>query len=133
MLLLVVPDEPTSLTITDIQATHVLLRFIPGFSGHTFISSWVVEAQKNYVNNNDSWSQISTVSDPDAVSIIVPALQPYAAYRLRLTAVNIAGQSLPSQPTAWFTTLQALPSAPPTAVTVRPFNETALLVRWAVC
>ena len=128
-----IPHAPTSLAVSNIHATQVRLQFIPGFSGHTFISLWIVEAQKNYVDANNSWVQIYSVSDPDAVSITVSSLQPYTAYRLRLIAQNIAGQSPPSQPTVWFDTLQDLPSAPPTGVMVRPFNETALLVRWAVC
>ena len=127
------PDAPTSLAVTNIQATDVLLRFIPGFSGHTLISSWVVEAQMDYVVSNDSWTRISSVLDPDAVSLAVGGLRPFTAYRLRLTAVNVAGQSPPSQPTAWFHTLPAAPSRPPTGLIVRPLSATALLIRWAVC
>jgi len=129
----VVPDAPTSLAVSNIHATHVRLQFIPGFSGHTIISSWIVEAQKNYVVSNDSWTQIYTVSDPDTVSVNVYGLRPYTAYRLRLISENIAGQSPPSQPTVWFNTLQAIPSTPPTEIRVRALNETALLLRWAVC
>jgi len=127
------PDAPTSLAVTNIHATQVQLRFIPGFSGHTYISSWILEAQKDYVVSNDSWTWIYSTFDPDAVSLTVLGLQPFAAYRLRLRAVNVAGQSPPSQPTAWFDTLQAAPSRPPTGLIVRPLSETALLVRWAVC
>jgi len=133
VLQLELPHAPTSLAVTNVQATHAELRFIPGFSGHTFISSWIVEAQKNYASSNDSWTPIYTVSEPDAVLLTIPVLQPYTAYRLRLIAENVAGRSPPSQPTLWFNTLQTSPSAPPSDVIVRPFNETALLVRWAVC
>ena len=128
-----VPHAPTSLAVTDIEATQVRLRFIPGFSGHTFISLWIVEAQKNYVIDSNSWTQIYSVSDHDAVSVVVRSLRPYSTYRLRLIAVNIVGRSSPSQPTAWFDTLQAAPSQPPSGLIVRPLNETTLIVRWAVC
>jgi len=127
------PHAPTSLVINSIEARQARLQFIPGFSGNTFISLWIVEAQKNYDVDDDSWSSIYNISDPDAVSITVPTLQPHAAYSLRLTAVNIVGQSPPSEPSDWFNTLQAKPSEPPTEVLVRPVNETALHVRWAVC
>jgi len=133
VLWLVAPHAPTSLKVTNVQATRVLLRFVPGFSGHTFISPWVVEAQRNFVETDDSWTPIYSLSDTDAVSITVPTLRPHTAYRLRLIAVNIAGRSPPSAPTAWFHTLQAAPSTPPTSLIVRPLNETALLVRWTVC
>jgi len=126
------PHAPTSLVVNDIQATQARLRFIPGFSGNTFVSLWIVEAQKSYVVADDSWSSIRNVSDRDAVSITVSTLQPYTAYRLRLIAVNVAGQSPPSEPSAWFNTRQAIPSAPPTEVLVRPLNQTALSIRWAV-
>ena len=129
----VVPHAPTRLAVTNIEATHARLQFSPGFSGHTFISLWIVEAQKNYISGNESWTEIYSVVEPRAVSLTVPTLQPYTAYRLRLTAQNIAGQSPPSQPTDWFDTLQALPSSPPTEVAVRSVSATALLVRWAVC
>ena len=49
-----------------------------------------------------------------------------------MIAVNIAGQSPVSQPTLWFDTIQAPPASPPTDVTVRAVNETALRVRWTV-
>ena len=126
------PHAPASLVVNSMQAMQARLQFIPGFSGNTFISLWLVEAQKNYVVADGSWSSVYNVSDPDAVSITVPTLQPHTAYRLRLIAVNIAGQSPPSEPSDWFNTLQAKPSAPPTEVLVRPINQTALRIRWAV-
>jgi len=125
----VIPRPPTSLAVTDVEATRVRLQFIPGFSGHTYISWWFVEAQKDYV---DSWSSVYNVSARDAVSLIVENLQPDTAHRLRVTAVNIAGQSSPSQPSAWFNTLQAIPSNPPTRLIVRPVSHTALHVQWLV-
>jgi len=129
----VVPRAPTNLVVTNVEATQVRLRFIPGFSGHTFISLWIVEGQKNYASGNYTWIQVYSVSDPDALSIVVADLQPHATYRLRLVAVNVAGRSSPSEPTEIFHTLETSPSVPPARLVVRPHNETALLVQWAVC
>jgi len=125
------PHAPTSLVVNSIHATEARLQFIPGFNGNTFISLWLVEAQTDY--DDDSWLSVYNVSDHDAVSVTVPNLQPHTAYRLRLVAVNVVGQSLPSEPSDWFNTLQARPSAPPTELLVRALNQTALHVRWAVC
>ena len=55
-------------------------------------------------------------SKPDATSLTVSGLRPYTGYKLRLLAENIAGKSLPSEPTRNFQTIQAAPSGPPPEV-----------------
>ena len=64
--------------------------------------------------------------------VLVGSKHWFPTYRLRIVAVNIAGQSGPSQPSLWFDTIQAPPASPPQEVTVRAVNETALRVRWTV-
>jgi protein sidekick len=129
---LVLPAAPRNLAITNIQPTAALLQFEPGFSGYTSITTWIVQSQKDRVESASTWMQTYSVSDPDATAIMVQGLRPYTSYRLRIVAVNIAGHSDPSKPTLWFDTLKAVPSIPPSDVTVRAWNETALLIRWMV-
>ena len=121
------PGSPRNLAITNIQARSVLLQFVPGFSGHTSISKWVIEGQ---VNGNPEWEKVYEKVDPAATSITVEDLNPYTTYVLRLVAVNVAGNSDPSESTRQFQTIQAPPTSPPPEVTVRAINETAIRVRW---
>lgn len=80
----------------------------------------------------DEWVKIYEKVDPAASSLTVQNLQPYTLYTLRLVAVNVAGESDPSEPTRQFQTIQAPPTSPPPEVTVRAINETAIRVRWKV-
>lgn len=128
----VLPGVPRSLATTNIQSTSVLLQFEQGFTGYTSITSWIVESQRDHVESSDAWTRIYSTSDPDASAITVYGLRPYTAYRLRLIAENIAGQSVPSAPTAWFDTLKTVPTTAPGDLTVRALNESALVVRWMV-
>jgi protein sidekick len=57
-------------------------------------------------------------------------LSPYSKYKLRIIAVNVAGQSQPSEPTKDFQTIQAKPKHAPYNVTVRAMSATELRVRW---
>ncbi len=123
------PEPPRNLAITNIQATSVLLQFVPGFNGYTSISKWVVQAQ---INEVEDWVDIFEKSAPDANSIVVENLTPYMDYRLRMMAENVAGRSKSSELTRRFQTIQAPPSSPPPEVTVRAVNETAIRVRWKV-
>ena len=87
------PEAPRNLAITNIKASSVLLQFIPGFSGHTSISKWVVQAQQRPTGSaappvedeevdDDEWGfTVYEVHDPDANSITVEGLQPFTTYR----------------------------------------------------
>ena len=132
-LISVPPSPPTNLGVTNILDRSVVIQFIPGFSGFSSISLWIVEAQMNNIELPSTWAQVYQYSDPGATAIRVPGLSPYMSYRLRINATNVAGMSNASQPTTWFNTLQATPSTPPPEVTVTTISETALQVRWQVC
>jgi len=124
------PAAPTALAVTNILARSAQLLFTPGFNGYTSISQWIFYGQVDHVESNDTWTVVYAASAPDANSIEVVNLQPFRWYRLRLTAVNMAGRSDPSGPTAWFMTNQAVPSAPPADLSVRAINETSIRVQW---
>jgi len=49
-----------------------------------------------------------------------------------MIAENIADTSNPSDPTYWFETIQAAPYNPPSDVSMRAVNETAVRVSWTV-
>ncbi|XP_029040610.1 protein sidekick isoform X3 [Osmia bicornis bicornis] len=123
----VLPEPPTKLALSNIDAFSVVLQFTPGFDGNSSITKWTVQAQ---TTRNTTWYNIYEVSDPDASTITVGGLIPFMQYKLRLIANNVVGASQPSEPTKEFQTIQAPPSHPPRNVTVRAMSATELRVRW---
>ncbi|KAL0272261.1 UNVERIFIED_CONTAM: hypothetical protein PYX00_005306 [Menopon gallinae] len=123
----VLPEPPTRLAVTNIEAFSVVLQFTPGFDGNSSITKWIVEGQ---TARNSSWFTVFEVSDPDASTVTVTDLVPFTTYRLRLIARNVVGSSEPSEPTKEFQTIQAPPAHPPRNVTVRAMSATELRVRW---
>ncbi|EZA58520.1 Protein sidekick [Ooceraea biroi] len=123
----VLPEPPTKLALSNIDAFSVVLQFTPGFDGNSSITKWTVQA---LTARNSTWYNIYEVSDPDASTITVGGLIPFVQYKLRLIANNVVGASQPSEPTKEFQTIQAPPSHPPKNVTVRAMSATELRVRW---
>ncbi|KAG7176448.1 sidekick-like 1 [Homarus americanus] len=123
----VLPEPPTRLAVSNIQAFSVVLQFTPGFDGNASISTWTVQAQSS---RSSTWETIYDVSAPDASTITVQNLIPYTKYRLRLIANNVVGASSPSESSPDFQTLQAEPAHPPSNMTVRAMSSTQLRVRW---
>ncbi|XP_066595112.1 protein sidekick isoform X2 [Prorops nasuta] len=123
----VLPEPPTKLALSNIDAFSVVLQFTPGFDGNSSIIQWTVQAQ---TARNSTWYNIYEISDPDASTVTVLGLTPFMQYKLRLIANNIVGSSEPSEPTKEFQTIQAPPSHPPRNVTVRAMSATELRVRW---
>ncbi|XP_015515694.2 protein sidekick isoform X1 [Neodiprion lecontei] len=123
----VLPEPPTKLALSNIDAFSVVLQFTPGFDGNSSITKWTVQAQ---TSRNMTWYTVYEVSDPDASTITVKGLTPFMQYKLRLIANNVVGMSGPSEPTKEFQTIQAPPSHPPRNVTVRAMSATELRVRW---
>ncbi|KYM76056.1 Protein sidekick [Atta colombica] len=123
----VLPEPPTKLALSNIDAFSIVLQFTPGFDGNSSITKWTVQAQ---TARNSTWYTIYEVSDPDASTITVDGLTPFMQYKLRLIANNVVGASEPSEPTKEFQTIQAPPSHPPKNVTVRAMSATELRVRW---
>nr|CAD7448038.1 unnamed protein product [Timema bartmani] len=123
----VLPEPPTKLAVSNIEAFSVVLQFTPGFDGNSSITRWTVEAQ---TVRNATWFTLSELSDPDATTLTVAGLVPFTQYKLRLTASNVVGPSEPSEPTKEFQTIQAPPAHPPRNVTVRAMSATELRVRW---
>ncbi|XP_067013442.2 protein sidekick isoform X2 [Anabrus simplex] len=123
----VLPDPPTKLAVSNIEAFSVVLQFTPGFDGNSSITKWTVQAQ---TARNATWFTVFEVSDPDAMTITVTGLVPFMLYKLRIIANNVVGASVPSEPTKEFQTIQAPPAHPPRNVTVRAMSATELRVRW---
>merc|ERR1719266_422607 len=123
----VLPEPPTRLAVSNIEAFSAVIQFTPGFDGNSSITKWSVEALSA---RNASWTTIYQVSDPEASTLTVKNLIPYMEYSLRLVAHNVKGPSPPSLPTKTFQTIQARPSHPPQNVTIRAFEFTKLNVRW---
>lgn len=125
----VLPQPPSKLALSNIEAFSVVLQFTPGFDGNSSITKWTMEAQ---TARNSTWFPVYEISDPDATTITVTGLVPFTLYRLRLIANNVVGSSQPSEPSKEFQTIQAPPSHPPRNVTVRAMSATDLRVRWIV-
>lgn len=123
----VLPEPPLTLALSNIEAFSVVIQFTPGFDGNSSITKWIVEAQ---TARNDLWFKIYEVSEPEASTLTVTGLSPYTQYKLRITARNIVGESLPSESTKDFQTLQAKPKHAPFNVTVRAMSASELRVRW---
>ncbi|KAK8382212.1 hypothetical protein O3P69_015266 [Scylla paramamosain] len=123
----VLPEPPTRLAVSNIQAFSVLLQFTPGFDGNASITKWTVQAQSS---RSSTWETIYEVSAPDATTVTVQNLIPYSNYQLRIIANNIVGPSSPSEPSPDFQTLQAQPAHPPSNMTVRAMSSSLLRVRW---
>ncbi|RZC39905.1 sidekick, partial [Asbolus verrucosus] len=123
----VLPQPPSKLALSNIEAFSVVLQFTPGFDGNSSITKWTVEAQ---TARNVSWFTVFEISDPDAITITVTGLVPFTLYKLRLIANNVVGASTPSESTKEFQTIQAPPAHPPKNVTVRAMSATELRVRW---
>lgn len=146
----VLPEPPTTLALSNIEAFSVVIQFDPGFDGNSSITKWIVEAK---TARNDIWSKMFEVSDPDASTLTVTGkyfysvsnysfkfltyanhyfkgLSPYTKYKLRIIAKNIVGESEASEPTKDFQTLQAKPKHAPYNVTVRAVSSSELRVRW---
>jgi protein sidekick len=124
----VLPEPPTKLGVSNIQAFSVVLQFTPGFDGNSSITKWTIEAQKGLGSN---WEPVYEVRRmPNARTLTVENLTPFMNYRLRVIANNVVGPSEPSQPTQPFQTIQAPPKHPPRNVTVRAVSATELRVRW---
>ncbi|XP_066520698.1 protein sidekick-2 isoform X2 [Hoplias malabaricus] len=125
------PGPPTNLAISNIGARSVTLQFKPGYDGKTSISRWQVEAQISVVGENEDWVMVHQLTNqPDARSLVVPALNPFTFYRFRMRQVNIVGTSPPSQPSRKIQTLQAAPDVAPVNITLRTASETSLWLRW---
>merc|ERR1719319_782094 len=105
----VLPEPPTRLAVSNIEAFSAVIQFTPGFDGNSSITKWSVEALSA---RNASWTTIYQVSDPEASTLTVNNLIPYMEYSLRLVASNVKGPSPPSLPTKTFQTIQAKPRHP---------------------
>lgn len=64
----VLPEPPTTLALSNIEAFSVVIQFDPGFDGNSSIIKWIVEAK---TARNDLWSKMYEISDPDASTLTV--------------------------------------------------------------
>ncbi|RLU19110.1 hypothetical protein DMN91_009468, partial [Ooceraea biroi] len=87
----VLPEPPTKLALSNIDAFSVVLQFTPGFDGNSSITKWTVQA---LTARNSTWYNIYEVSDPDASTITVGGLIPFVQYKLRLIANNVPLQQI---------------------------------------
>uniref|UniRef100_A0AC34QH49 Thymidine kinase, cytosolic n=1 Tax=Panagrolaimus sp. JU765 TaxID=591449 RepID=A0AC34QH49_9BILA len=121
------PTKPTSLAVSDVGARSVVLQFVPGFDGHSFIKRWHVEA---CIGSSSIFTQIFNISAPKARSFVVEGLRPFTKYKLRLIAENVRGRGGPSDPTRTFQTRQTDPENPPEKVFAEPISDNQISLVW---
>ncbi|KAE9550691.1 hypothetical protein FO519_006092 [Halicephalobus sp. NKZ332] len=121
------PGKPTSLAVSDIGPRSVVLQFVPGFDGHSFIKRWHVEA---CIGSSSIFTQIFNISAPKARSFTVEGLRPFTKYKLRLIAENVRGRGAPSDATRVFQTRQTDPENPPEKVFAEPISDNQISLVW---
>jgi hypothetical protein len=130
----VLPEPPSNLTPINIGPHSVTIQFEPGFDGNAVIEKWIAEAQMASMDNYESRWQIVYISTnhSNSNSIVVRNLRPFTKYRIRLTPVNIVGQSrYPSGATPEFLTRQVEPEHPPKDLTIEDIKSTSVIARWS--
>uniref|UniRef100_A0A914QBI7 Sidekick n=1 Tax=Panagrolaimus davidi TaxID=227884 RepID=A0A914QBI7_9BILA len=121
------PGKPTSLGISDIGPRSVVLQFVPGFDGHSFIKKWHVEA---CIGTSSIFTEIFNISAPKARSFIVEGLRPYTTYKLRLIAENVRGRGGPSDSSRVFQTRQTEPENSPEKLFAEPISDNQISLVW---
>lgn len=125
----VLPEPPTSLIPTNIGTHSVTIQFNPGFDGNASIEKWIAEAF-NTERNRYEYIHTST-NHTQKNSVVIRNLKPYNRYVIRLTPVNIVGQSRrASDPTPEFQTAQVEPEQPPRDLAVDEIKSNSVVVHW---
>lgn len=125
----VLPEPPTSLVPINIGANSVKIQFNPGFDGNASIEKWIAEA---YNPERDRYEYIYTSTNhTQKNSVVIQNLKPYTRYMIRLTPVNIVGQSMrSSDATSEFRTAQIEPEQPPRDLSVDDVKSNSVVVHW---
>ncbi|XP_020569511.2 tyrosine-protein kinase receptor TYRO3 [Oryzias latipes] len=123
----VLPAAPVDLQVIWMTDSNVRLSWTPGFSGHSELSTCVVQVQRSTGRRGDLPQQEEVQVPPHLHRL--PALRSHSNYSARVSCVNEVGAS-PFSPWLHFSTPESVPSAPPRNLTF-DLLERHLSLRWA--
>lgn len=120
-----VPSTPTSLTVTDLQATSALLGWVaPSDIGGVNLIDYKVETSRD----GKTWSLVPKLAST-ARTLKLSGLAPGTQYQVRVSAVNGIGAS--DYLTGTVTTLATTPSVPRN-VTISAISTSSATISWQV-
>lgn len=132
------PGAPYNLRVLQVKARSVVLNLSPGPSGRAPILSYTVQYNNDsfYDPMSSQWNILMVVQDAhlvwDLLPLTLPHLKPYTDYRFRVIAANKVGSSSPSNASDTVKTLEAVPSLPPSNLTLLQIGKDGLELRWKI-
>jgi len=118
-----VATPPSLLTANEITASSFLLSWLPGFSGGSAVTNYIVEINGAGLG----WATVPHDSSANS-SLLIQNLLPGVKYSARIKAVNSVGVSKVST-TLIVTTLPTVPSAPE-ALTLKSSTSALTVITW---
>ncbi|KAM8737772.1 tyrosine-protein kinase receptor TYRO3 [Acanthopagrus schlegelii] len=122
----VLPAAPIELQVLRMVDDNVTLSWKPGFTGHSELSTCILQLSRRSVRRWDL-PQKEVVVPPHLQ--VLSGLRSHSNYSVRVSCVNEVGAS-PFSPWLHFTTLEAVPSAAPRNLTF-DLSEQQLSLNWA--
>lgn len=121
-----VPESPKNLRINSQQSRSIQISWNVPFSGNSQIEEYII--QHKPISDNWQSAEKVVVAGTEIQATIIN-LQPAKAYHVRLTAENKFGASDFSE-VIQVTTLEEVPSGPPTNVKIETRSSTEIYVSW---
>ena len=121
-----VPESPKNLRINSQQSRSIQISWNIPFTGNSPIEEYIVQFKT--VTDNWQTSEKVVVIGTEVQATIIN-LRPAKAYHVRITAENKFGSSEVSE-VIQVTTLEEVPSGPPTNVKIETKSSTEIYVTW---
>ncbi|KAL0893857.1 hypothetical protein ABMA27_013972 [Loxostege sticticalis] len=118
---------PRNVTVRAVSATNLRVRWIPLQQ-----SEWYGNPKGyniTYKRSGSNETLFSVIDDHTANSHVLPNLEEWSVYEIRMTAINEVGTSAES-PTATERTREAVPSRGPSDVSANATSSTTVVVLW---
>ncbi|XP_078031470.1 tyrosine-protein kinase receptor TYRO3 isoform X1 [Epinephelus lanceolatus] len=122
----VLPAAPVGLQVLRMVDNNVTLSWKPGFTGHSELSTCVLQLSRRSVRRSDLPQQEFQV--PPHLQVL-SGLRSHSNYSVRVSCVNEVGAS-PFSPWLHFLTPESVPSAAPRNLTFE-LSEQQLALKWA--
>ncbi|KAI3367380.1 hypothetical protein L3Q82_026188 [Scortum barcoo] len=122
----VLPAAPVELQVLRMVDNNVTLSWKPGFTGHSELSTCIIQLSRRSVRRWDLPQQQVVV--PPHLHLL-SGLRSHSNYSVRVSCVNEMGAS-PFSPWLHFTTPESVPSAAPRNLTFE-LSEQQLSLKWA--
>uniref|UniRef100_A0A3B4Z9H6 Tyrosine-protein kinase receptor TYRO3 n=1 Tax=Stegastes partitus TaxID=144197 RepID=A0A3B4Z9H6_9TELE len=122
----VLPAAPVSLQVLRMVDNNVTLSWQPGFTGHSELTTCIVQVSRRSSRRWDLPQQ--EVQVPPHLHVL-SGLRSHSNYSIRVSCVNEVGAS-PFSPWLHFLTLESVPSAAPRNLTF-DLSEQQLALNWA--